>query len=145
MFWSAGCSLLRAEGFSCSLDDGRRLWRLGINALQFLIWTYLFFSCEVLVIKTLDLDPEPDPHWPKMLDLDPHWNQCGSETLVPYVPVLRIRDVYPVSRILIFTHPGSRISDPGSRIPDPGFRISDPGSRIQKQQQKRGVKKNLLS
>jgi hypothetical protein len=26
--------------------------------------------------------------------------------------VLRIRDVYPGSRILIFTHPGSRISDP---------------------------------
>ncbi len=41
--------------------------------------------------------------------------------------MLRIRDVYPGSRILIFTHPGSR--------------ISDPGSRIQKQQQKRGVKK----
>ena len=35
-------------------------------------------------------------------------------------PVLRIRDVYPGSRILIFTHPGSRIPDPGSRIPDPG-------------------------
>jgi hypothetical protein len=35
-------------------------------------------------------------------------------------PVLRIRDVYPGSRILIFTHPGSR---------------------IQKQQQKREVKK----
>jgi hypothetical protein len=26
--------------------------------------------------------------------------------------MLRIRDVYPGSRILIFTHPGSRISDP---------------------------------
>ena len=38
----------------------------------------------------------------------------------------RIRDVYP----------GSRISDPVSRIPDLG-------SRIQKQQQKRGVKKNF--
>jgi hypothetical protein len=37
--------------------------------------------------------------------------------------VLRIRDVYPGSRILIFTHPGSR---------------------IQKQQQKRGVKKNVV-
>jgi hypothetical protein len=41
--------------------------------------------------------------------------------------VLRIRDVYPGSRILIFTHPGSR--------------IPDLGSRIQKQQQKRGEKK----
>jgi hypothetical protein len=26
--------------------------------------------------------------------------------------VLRIRDVYPGSQILIFTHPGSRIPDP---------------------------------
>ena len=45
--------------------------------------------------------------------------------------VLRIRDVYPGSRILIFTYPGSR--------------ISDPGSRIQKQQQKResAEEKNL--
>ncbi len=33
--------------------------------------------------------------------------------------MLRIRDVYPGSRILIFTHPGYRITDPGSRIPDP--------------------------
>jgi hypothetical protein len=38
--------------------------------------------------------------------------------------VLRIRDVYPGSRILIFTHPGSR---------------------IQKQVEKRGVKKKFLS
>ncbi len=51
--------------------------------------------------------------------------------------VLRIRDVYPVSRILIFTHPGSRISDPGSRI-------SDLGSRIPKQVEKRGVKKFVV-
>jgi hypothetical protein len=33
--------------------------------------------------------------------------------------VWRIRDVYPGSRILIFTHPGSRIPDLGSRISDP--------------------------
>ncbi len=33
--------------------------------------------------------------------------------------MLRIRVVYPGSRILIFTHPGSRIPDLGSRIPDP--------------------------
>ncbi len=30
-------------------------------------------------------------------------------------PVLRNRDVYPGSGILIVTHPGSRISDPGSK------------------------------
>jgi hypothetical protein len=48
-----------------------------------------------------------------------------------FCAMLRIRDVYPGSRILIFTHSGSR--------------ISDPGSRIQKQQQKRGMKKKFVS
>ncbi len=33
--------------------------------------------------------------------------------------MLRIRDVYPGSRILIFSHPGSRTRDLGSRISDP--------------------------
>jgi hypothetical protein len=34
-----------------------------------------------MFVKTLDLDPVP--LWPIMLDpdTDPHWNQCGSETL----------------------------------------------------------------
>ncbi len=45
--------------------------------------------------------------------------------VLPLQEVLRIRHVYPGSRILFFTHPGSRISVPGSN----------------KQQQKRGVKK----
>ncbi len=34
--------------------------------------------------------------------------------------MLRIRDVYPGSRILIFTHPGSQIPDPGSRATKEG-------------------------
>jgi hypothetical protein len=34
--------------------------------------------------------------------------ESGGQTAV-----LRIRDVYPGSRILIFTHPGSQIPDPG--------------------------------
>jgi hypothetical protein len=51
--------------------------------------------------------------------------------------VLLIRDVYPGSRILIFTHPRSRFLP----IPDRRSRISDPGSWIQKPQEKRGVKK----
>ena len=60
-----------------------------------------------------------------------HAGRQGKDTFSllwnKYKSVLRIRDVYPWSRILIFTHSGSR--------------ISDPGCRIQKQQQKRGVKK----
>ncbi len=35
-------------------------------------------------------------------------------------PVWRIRDVYPGSRILIFTHPGSRIPDPKTAMKDRG-------------------------
>jgi hypothetical protein len=68
MFWSAGCSLLRTEGFSCSLD----VLHGGLLGI--------FFSCKIfqfLVIKTLYPDPVPD--WPKILDLDPHWNQCSQQ------------------------------------------------------------------
>jgi hypothetical protein len=39
----------------------------------------------------------------------------------PYIlPVWRIRDVYPGSRILIFTHPGSRIPDPKTATKERG-------------------------
>jgi hypothetical protein len=43
--------------------------------------------------------------------------------------VLRIRVVYPGSRILIFTHPGSRIPDLGSRIPDPKTATKERGEK----------------
>jgi hypothetical protein len=57
MFRSAGFSLLRAEGFSWSLEvlSGG----LGISNLQFLIKNITFFSCKFFyffVIKTLDPD-----------------------------------------------------------------------------------------
>ncbi len=45
------------------------------------------------------------------------------QDFVCQIPVLRIQNVYPGSRILIFTHPGSR---------------------IQKQQQKRRMKKKIF-
>jgi hypothetical protein len=51
-----------------------------------------------------------------------------SDKTIP-ATVLRIRDVYPGSRILNFTHPGSRIlnfTHRGSRISVPGSRIPDP-------------------
>ncbi len=51
---------------------------------------------------------------------------------VLFYPVWRIRDVYPGSRILIFTHPGSRIPDLGSRIPDPGSKNSNKRERWKK-------------
>jgi hypothetical protein len=46
-----------------------------------------------------------------------------------FAAVLRIRDVYPGSRILIFTHPGSRIPDLGSRIPDPKTATKERGGK----------------
>ena len=47
-------------------------------------------------------------------DADPVRTFFAIEKNMLSSTVLRIRDVYPGSRILIFTHPGSRISDPGS-------------------------------
>ncbi len=64
MFWSAGCSLFGAEGFSCSLCV---LYRgQGTTKLQFFIKKIqIFLSAlnfsQFLVIKNLDLDPEPHP------------------------------------------------------------------------------------
>ncbi len=55
MFWSSECSLLRAEGFSCSLDV--LYGGLGISKLQF--WFLKKFCCKLfqfLVIKTLVSD-----------------------------------------------------------------------------------------
>ncbi len=47
----------------------------------------------------------------------------------------------------MLTIPQSSVADPGSRIPDLGSRIlifTHPGFRIQKQQQKRGTRKEKL-
>ncbi len=57
MFLSTGCSLLRAEGFSCSL--GILYGDLGINKLQFLIKKIeiKFPAKNFLGHQTLDPDP----------------------------------------------------------------------------------------
>ncbi len=54
IFWNTRCSLLRAEGFSCSLDvlyGGLGIIKLQVSAV---------FFCQILVIKTLD--PYLEPH-----------------------------------------------------------------------------------
>jgi hypothetical protein len=69
MVWSAECSCLRSEGFSCTLEvlNGG----LEINKLQFFdvfdVQFHNFWSP-----RPLDPDPELDPHRPKMLDTNPH-------------------------------------------------------------------------
>ncbi len=78
IFWSDGCSLLRAEGFFFSLDV---LYRgLGIGKLQFLIKIiFNFFSCPFFNFWS-------SKPWiligiqPKMLDPDP--DEINSETLI---------------------------------------------------------------
>ena len=88
MFLSTGCSLLRAEGFSCSL--GVLYGGLGIGKLQFLIKkikikfpVVSFF--QFWIIKPWIRIRDPDPQLEKILDPDPYpesaLNQCGSETL----------------------------------------------------------------
>jgi hypothetical protein len=59
-------------------------WGLGINTAIFNKKIEIkFFSSKVFRIighQTLGLDP--DPHWSKILDPNPHQNQCGSKTLL---------------------------------------------------------------
>ncbi len=84
--WSAGCSLLRAKGFSCSL--GVIYGGLGISKWQFLIKKIKlpavnFFS--ILGHQTLDPDPESGSAIGKNDGSGSvsgsALNQCGSETL----------------------------------------------------------------
>ncbi len=70
--------------------------------------------CIMLIISL-------DPIWRQTLSLPPTGIEPGSpasqagtlpkELSRQLIPVLRIRDVYPRSRILIFSHPGSWIQN----------------------------------
>jgi hypothetical protein len=87
MFLSTGCSLLRAEGFSCSL--GILYGGLGISKLQFFIkkienkFTALNFF-TILGHQILDPDPESGSAIRKNAGSGSvsgsALNQCGSET-----------------------------------------------------------------
>jgi hypothetical protein len=69
---------------------------------------------------------------------DPNRSASGSTTLVLRIVreknsnrchLLSVADTGCLSRILIFTHSGSRISDPGSRIPDPKTATKERGEK----------------
>jgi hypothetical protein len=86
MFLSTGCSLLRAEGFSCSL--GRPLWRprdkkIAIKKIEIKFPAIHFFS--ILGHQTLDPDPESGSANRKNAGSGSvsgsALNQCRSETL----------------------------------------------------------------
>ncbi len=92
MFWSAGCSLLRAESFFCCLDA--LYGGLGIGKFKFLIKKILnFFFCVKFVKfwsskpwirigiqpKMLDPDPESMNPDPESMNPDPKHCKVGSE------------------------------------------------------------------
>ncbi len=89
-------------------------------ALQFK-WSDNTFNANPDPPFHLNANPDPIFHFNAVPDPAPHQSEplCDWSTAV-----LRIRDVYPGSRILISTHPGSRILI--LPIPDLGFRIPDP-------------------
>ncbi len=78
----------------------------------------LWHSSVMASLRVMNFFCKYTPHWPNLGPLTKH-----RAFTVPYFAVLRIWDVYPGNRILIFTHPGSR---------------------IQKQQQERGEKKFVV-
>ncbi len=82
-------------------------------------YTVVLFKCTYFVIMTLD------PSWRQTLRLPPPGIEPGSsasqagtlpkELSRQLIPMLRIRDFYPRSRILIFSHPGSWIQNSNKR------------------------------
>ncbi len=92
--------------------------------------------CEAVNLLTGRDWTSHSPKGPTCADGNQSTSILVSTPQMDLLAVLRIREVYPGSRILIFTHPGSRISDPGSRISAPGSKNSN---------KREGSKKNLLS
>jgi hypothetical protein len=76
----------------------------------------LLFSCPHLLLVAAILIPHGVVH---CCLLRPLKKRCQSVKLLKK-SVLRIRDVYPGSRILIFTHPGSLIPDPKTATKERG-------------------------
>ncbi len=69
VFW-----MLRAISYSLDiLHGGLRINKLQLKKKKkFNYFSAVHFASSNLIIKTLD--PEPDPHWPKTLDPELHWN-----------------------------------------------------------------------
>jgi hypothetical protein len=95
MFLSTGCSLLRAEGFSCSL--GVLYGGLVKSKLQFFIKKIeiKFPAINFSILGHQTLDPDQDPGSGSRSAIRKNagsgsvsgspLNQCGSETLVPAI------------------------------------------------------------
>ncbi len=86
------------------------------------VWSHLFQTIVSLVRQLYTRDTRrqfcPTNHWisPRVeLPLDRPQDISFGRLTRRFFLVLWIRDVYPGSRVVIFTHPGSRISDPGSK------------------------------
>ncbi len=66
------CFILRAEGFSCSLD---------VLLGNIFLFKTIFQQEKIYNVWSQKSWIQIRPHWSKMLDPDPHWYQCGSTTL----------------------------------------------------------------
>ncbi len=70
IFWSSGCSLLRVEGFSCSLDvfyEG-----VGISKFKCFIKKRFNKNVQLYFFNFWSSNPDPYPDSLEMLDLDPY-------------------------------------------------------------------------
>ncbi len=73
IFWSSGCSLLRAEGFSCSLDvfyEG-----VGISKFKCFIKKRFNQNFQLYFLNFWSSNPDPYPDSLEMLDQDPYPDQ----------------------------------------------------------------------
>jgi hypothetical protein len=112
-FLSTGCSLLRAEGFSCIL--GVLYGGLGISKLHFLIKNIEIKFPDINFFNFRSSNPgsgsgirNPDPQLEKMLDPDPYPDRVlclhvGAEG-VGDVPYLMMPEVFVSAGVLLRMH-----------------------------------------
>jgi len=72
-------NMLKARWFLCTWA-----WKSSIYVfIAFCDWKKKNLNKKISwIMVSKNLDPNPDPYWPQMLDPDPYWDQYGSETLL---------------------------------------------------------------
>jgi hypothetical protein len=103
-----------------------------VNALSRVLLLSIF-CCGHLLVRSqiwqnhmVPFRPDPDPkQWPSYRThvVDGFASFSFNDEKLISNAVLRIRNVYPGSRVLIFTHPGSRILDPKKATIERGEKI----------------------
>ncbi len=123
------------------------IYFLDDNILHCLLWVLSFYGHNVTPLLPISDSVDTCETRRKAMESSWKYPSASTEEVWTRGPQTDLTEKIRLTRWVISSISKTSVADPGclSRIPDSDFypsRIQDLGSRIQKQQQKRGVKKN---